>query len=313
MRARVYLILAAMPLFFVSNLVLGRTAVETVPPWTLATLRWLLVCAIMAPFVMPLLRRHWKAIRAEAGAIALLGFLGMWVCGGFVYLSLRHTTATNATLIYTASPVIVVLIAAMMARRTLPIGEALGVALGVLGVFTVVLKGEPETLLHLRFNIGDVGIVLAAIAWSIYSLVLKRKKLERIPTAALFFMIALAGGLMLVPCMATELALGAPFPVTGRAWASIAGIVVFASLLSFSSYQYGIKTAGPTVTSVFMYLLPIYGVTLAAIFLGEDLHAYHAAGLVLVLAGIVLASSAGWRDLIARRAKPAPAKARRRR
>jgi drug/metabolite transporter (DMT)-like permease len=168
-------------------------------------------------------------------------------------------------------------------------------------------------LLHLRLNIGDIGFVIAAIAWAIYSLVLKRKALERIPTGALFFLIALAGGIMLLPCMAIELWRGEPFPVTARAWTSIGAIVLFASILSFSSYQYGIKAVGPSVTSVFMYLLPIYGVALAAMFLGEELHAYHAAGLALVLAGIVLASSAAWRDLVFRRAKPVPARARRRR
>jgi drug/metabolite transporter (DMT)-like permease len=313
MRVRAYLILSVMPLFFVSNLVLGRPAVESVPPWTLATLRWLIVCALIGPFVWPTLKRHARTISGEWPAIALLGFLGMWICGGLVYLSLRYTTATNGTLIYTASPVIVVLIAALLARRALPLTEALGVALGVLGVFTVVLKGDPEALLHLRLNIGDVGFVIAAIAWAAYSLVLKRKALERIPTAALFFLIALTGGIMLLPCMAIELWRGEPFPVTARAWTSIGSIVLFASLLSFSTYQYGVKTVGPSVTSVFMYLLPIYGVALAAMFLGEELHAYHAVGLALVLGGIVLATSAGWLALLPKRARPVPVKARRRR
>lgn len=260
-----------------------------------------------------MVKRHADEIRAEWRSILLLSFLGMWICGGLVYLALRYTTATNGTLIYTTSPVIVVLLAAMLARKPLPMLEAIGVTLGVLGVFTVVLKGDPSALLHLRLNAGDLGFVVATIAWSVYSLVLKRKRLQRIPTAALFFLIALSGGLMLIPCMAIEMLQGEPFPMTARAWASIGGIVLFASLLSFSTYQYGVKTVGPSVTSVFMYLLPCYGVALAAMFLGEELHAYHAAGLALVMVGIVLASSAGLRDMIAKRRQPVAAKARRRR
>jgi drug/metabolite transporter (DMT)-like permease len=308
-RARAYLILAVMPLFFVSNLIIGRPAVEAVPPWTLATLRWLITCAVLAPFVAPLLTQHRDAIRAEWRMIAVLGFLGMWICGGLVYLSLQHTTATNGTLIYTASPVLVVLLAALLARKPLPVSQALGVALGVAGVFTVVLKGDPAALLRLRLNTGDVGFVVAAIAWAIYSLLLKRPALERIPTAALFLCIALAGGVLLLPCMAVEIASGGQFPVTARAWASIGGIVVFASILSFSTYQYGVKTVGPTVTSVFMYLLPCYGVALAALFLGEQLHGYHAAGLALVMLGIVLATGAGLRDLVVQQVAAARARA----
>ncbi len=311
MRLSAYLILAVMPLFFVSNLILGRPAVETVPPWTLATLRWTITCALLAPFVVPMLKRHRRTIREEWGTIVLLGFLGMWVCGGLVYHSLRYTTATNGTLIYTASPVLVVLLAALIARKPLPLMEAMGVVLGVLGVFVVVLKGDPGALLHLQFNIGDLGFVISAIAWAVYSLLLKRDALERIPTAGLFFLIALSGVVILIPCMIIELLHGEPFPVTLRAWTSIAGIVIFASILSFSTYQYGVKTVGPSVTSVFMYLLPCYGVALAALFLGEELHFYHAVGLALVMFGIVLASGAGLHDFVVRRTRSAPAQRRR--
>ena len=48
-RPRDLVILAVMPLFFVSNLIIGRPAVETVPPWTLAALRWAFACLILAP------------------------------------------------------------------------------------------------------------------------------------------------------------------------------------------------------------------------------------------------------------------------
>jgi len=81
------------------------------------------------------------------------------------------------------------------------------------------------------------------------------------------------------------------FPSTLRAWGSIAGIVIFASLLSYSTYQYGVKRAGPALTSIFLYLLPVYGIALAVVFLGEVFRPYHAVGLVLVLGGIVLATA----------------------
>jgi drug/metabolite transporter (DMT)-like permease len=47
---------------------------------------------------------------------------------------------------------------------------------------------------------------------------------------------------------------------------------------------------GPSVTGVFFYLIPVYGVLLATLLLGESFHTYHAVGLVLVVAGVVLAT-----------------------
>lgn len=289
-RPRDYAILAVMPLFFVSNLIIGRPAVEAVPPWTLAALRWSFACLILLPFAWPALRRHGRELAAQWRLIIWLGFLGMWICGGIVYVALQYTTATHGTLIYTASPVLVVLIAAVMARRPLPLAQALGVTLGIAGVFTIVLEGAPLSVFSRRFNGGDLLFIAAAISWAVYSVQLKSRALQAFPTLLLFFAIALAGSALLIPCMIAELALIGGFPNSARAWTSIAGIVVFASVLSFSSYQYGIKRVGPALTSIFLYLLPCYGIVLAAVFLGEAIHVYHGIGLLLVMAGVGLAT-----------------------
>lgn len=289
-RPRDYVILAVMPLFFVSNLIIGRPAVDTVPPWTLAALRWSFACLILLPFAWPGLREHGRALAAQWRLILWLGFLGMWICGGIVYVALQFTTATHGTLIYTASPVLVVLIAAVLARRPLPLAEALGVILGIAGVFTIVLEGAPLSILHRPFNAGDLLFIVAAISWAIYSIQLKSRALQDFPTLLVFLAIALAGAVLLLPCMLAELALIGGFPTSAKAWTSIAGIVVFASVLSFSSYQYGVKRVGPALTSIFLYLLPCYGIVLAAVFLGEAIHAYHGIGLLLVMAGVGLAT-----------------------
>src|SRR5262249_30203259 len=131
----------------------------------------------------------------------LLGFLGMWICGGIVYLSLRYTTATHAALVYTSSPVMVVVLVAILARKPLPLPQILGVVLAITGVALTATEGHLANLVHLDFNLGDLGIFFCSTAWAIYSLVLKRKAFEAIPTIASFFVIAACGVIFLVPCM----------------------------------------------------------------------------------------------------------------
>ena len=290
---RAYAILLAMPLFFVSNLVLGRAAVEAVAPWTLAFLRWFLASLILVPLAGAGLVAHRDALLREWPMLLLLGFLGMGICGGGVYMALKLTTATNATLIYTASPVVIVLLDALINRRKLPLSRALGVGAGFIGVAVIVLKGDLAALARLDLNVGDIGIVVAAIAWAFYSLLLKRRALQSFPTMPLFLAIAAAGTAVLVPFMLAEVALVGTFPSSLTAWASIVALAIFPSVLAFSAFQYGIKVLGPSLAGVFMYLLPPYGVALAVVFLGEAFRAYHAAGLALVFAGIVLATWAG--------------------
>ncbi|MCZ7656777.1 MAG: DMT family transporter [Xanthobacteraceae bacterium] len=290
---RAYVILTLMPLFFVSNVILGRVAVQSVEPWTLAFLRWSLSALIVLPLASSDVRRHARAFLAEWRLMLLLGFLGMGICGGGVYLSLRYTTATNATLIYAGFPAIVVLLDAFLRREMLAPARGLGVVTALAGVVVIVLEGDPGRLASLAFNPGDIGFVVAAVAWAVYSLLLKRRALQALPTIATFFAIAVAGTLTLAPFMLWEVVGHGVVPRDLPAWLSIAAIVVFSSVLPFSAFQYGVKVVGPAVTSVFMYLLPPYGVALAWMFLGETFRPYHALGLALVVAGIVLATWSG--------------------
>ncbi len=278
------------PLFFSSNLVFGRGTIGEVSPFMLAFLRWLAVALALSPFMLrertvigSVVRAHWKTL-------ALLAFLGMCVCGAGVYLALRWTSATNGTLIYTTSPVIILLLEAMFRGRRIGLREGAGSLIAFVGIATIVLRGDPLALFSLDFNLGDLLFVAAAIAWATYSIIYRAPYLQRLSNAALLGLLAAIGATLLLPAAALEWFNGAAIPSTGSAWGGIAGIVIFASLLAFSSFQFGLRQLGPSLTGVFMYLMPPYGVLMAVGFLGERLEAFHIAGIALVMAGIVLAT-----------------------
>ncbi len=278
------------PLFFSTNLVFGRDVVREVAPFTLAFIRWATVGLVLSPFVF----RDWAAINAivkrHRGRIAVLGFLGMFVCGAIVYVALTMTTATNATLIYTSSSVIIILMEAAFSGRKMKVRETLGSAIAFAGVATIVLRGDFPALLSLQLNSGDVLILGAAVAWAAYSLIYRSGDLAKVPNMALFSLVALSGAVLILPVAAYELLNGWAIPWTASAWQGIGGIVVFASLLAFSGFQFGARNLGPSLTGIFMYMLPPYGVSLAVILLGEEFHRYHGAGILLVMGGIVMAT-----------------------
>jgi drug/metabolite transporter (DMT)-like permease len=288
---RAYLLLLIMPLLFSSNLVIARGMGDSVPPFTLALLRWTLAVLILAPFTLGPLRHYRQRLMGSWRRILLLGFLGMWVCGAGVYLALGLTTATNATLIYTTSPVLVLLIEVVVWRKPLPLGRLAGVILAIVGVAVIVLKGDLAALLRLDLNLGDLGIAAAALAWALYSLVLKNERLAGVPTLTLFAAISIAGVLTLLPFTIVELAVQGGWPMTRQAWIGIFALALFSAVGAFSLYQYGVKIVGPAVTSCFLYLLPVYGVAMSVVFLGESFRIYHLAGMVLVLVGLIAATA----------------------
>lgn len=278
------------PLFFSSNLVFGRGVIDEVSPFTLALIRWAAVAVALSPLIYASRAAVAAALKEDARQLVLLAFLGMWICGGGVYFALQWTTATNGTLIYTTSPVIILVLEALFGGRRIGLREAIGSLVAFLGVATIVLRGDPAALLHLDLNVGDLIFVGAAIAWAVYSIRYRSPRLQRVPNAALLGVLAAIGALMLVPASLVELAVGARLPASGTAWGGIAGIIVFASLLAFSSFQFGIRELGPTLAGVFMYLLPPYGVILAVAVLGETLQSFHLVGIALVIGGVVLAT-----------------------
>lgn len=279
------------PLFFSTNLIFGRTTIPEVAPFTLAFLRWTAASLALTPFVW-VARHHVRAyLTSSPRHWLLLGFLGMWICGAGVYYALQFTTATNATLIYTTSPLMVILLERLFFARATGWRELAGIAIGFFGVAIIVLQGDLDRLAGLDLNRGDLMFIAAALSWAVYSVLLKGPRTSAMPVSALFGAITIAGALLLAPFALWEWMSGARMPSTVSAWGGIAGIVVFSSLLAFGGYQYGVARLGASTTSIFMYLLPVYGVGLAVLVLGEPFHAHHMVGILTVLGGLVLATA----------------------
>jgi drug/metabolite transporter (DMT)-like permease len=289
-RLGIYALLLAMPLFFVSNLVIGRAVTHAVEPSTLAFWRWFLAGLILSPFAWRGLVQNAARFRMVWRELLALGILGMLVCGAGVYLSLRYTTASNSSLIYTSSAILIVVMEAVFFRERLSGGRIFGALIGFVGVAVIILHGELSRVLNLEFNIGDIGIALCAAAWAVYSILLKKKQLKALPTLPLFFAITIAGSLVVAPFMFYELVALDALPRGREQWIAIIALAIFPSVVAFGLYQLLVKHAGPSLTGMSLYLLPAYGVALAVATLGEQLYAYHAIGLALVLAGIALAT-----------------------
>ncbi|MCK5746064.1 DMT family transporter [Oricola sp.] len=299
-----YLVMLAAPLFFSTNLIFGRYVTGEVTPFLLATIRWAAVAAILSPLlylhrdtVVPLFRNQWKRL-------IVLGFLGMGICGGGIYLALKYTTATNGTLIYTTSPVLIILLERLFLGRRSHFREMAGTLIAFAGVAVIVLRGSLETALSLSFNIGDLLVFAGAISWAGYSILYRSEPVRHVGNLPLFALVAIFGALSNLPIALWELAQGDALPTEAHSWAAIAGIVLISSLLAFSTFQYGVRVLGASIAGVFMYLLPPYGVGLAIVFLGEEFYTYHAAGIALVMAGVITATFPS--KLLGRlRAKPA--------
>ena len=211
---KTYIILAFMPLFFSTNIIFGTVAVASVEPWTLAFIRWFSCALILFPFVAPAIAEHIEVFKKQWKRLALLGFLGMWICGALVYLALKYTSATNGTLIYTSSPVLIIFLEWAFRGRKVGMREFVGIAIAMLGVLIIIFRGSAEIFMSLNFNYGDLLFVLSAISWSVYSVLLKTPDFDTVPTFSLFAVIAFMGALTLAPFTIVEIVYYNTFPAS---------------------------------------------------------------------------------------------------
>lgn len=289
-KTKAYLVLLIMPLFFCSNIIIGRVVIQGTEPFILAFFRWFITALILIAISYPAFRRSWPEFKAQWKSIFVAGFLGMWICGALVYLALKYTSASNGTLIYTSSSVLIILLEWIFRGRRIGWREIFGVPLAIVGVATIVFKGDLGAILTLDLNPGDAIFVLTALCWAIYSVLLRNDPFPKLPTLPLIGVVAMAGAITLFPFAVAEALWLDHFPTTAETWIGIALLVVVSSLFSFTAYQYGVKIVGPATTGVFLYLLPPYGVGLAVLLLGETLQAFHFAGFILILGGVILAT-----------------------
>jgi len=275
--------------FFASNVVIGRAAANIVPPVGLAFWRWVLAFLIILPMALPGLLLHRHALRASWKRFLLLGALGQGICGAIVYMGLERTSATNAGLIYATSPVMILMIAALWLGEKVTPRQTAGILVAMAGVLVILTRGDPQALLTFAFNAGDLLVLAGAIAWAVYTVLLRQSRTP-LPVVTVFAANALAGVIVLAPFYAWETLALRAVPVTAEAAIRIAGVALFASVLAFITYQKTIASMGPARAGTALYVMPLWAAVAAWALLGEALQPFHLAGVVLVLPGVALAT-----------------------
>lgn len=287
--ANPYVLLTLTVLFWSGNMVIGRGLREAVPPMALAFWRWAIAFLLVLPFALPHLRRQWPLLKENRVAMLLLGILGVGCYNTFAYVALQYTTATSAALINSFTPIATIALAVAFLGKRLGQLETIGIAMSFVGVLTLVSRGSVATLLGLTLNHGDLWMLLAILSWGLYTVGLQWRP-QGIDPMLMLAAFTLIGLMPLIPAYVWEMSDGRSIDLTPT---SVVGIVytgVFPGFLGYVFYNAAVAAVGPSRSSQFLHLMPVFTTVLAAIFLGERPLWYHFAGIALVFAGIVLAT-----------------------
>lgn len=262
-----------------------RFAIETIPPFLMAGGRFIVSGVILYAWVQsrtparPTLNQ-WKSA-AIVGGLLLLGG------NGIVAWAEQWVPSGITALIIASSPISFVLIDAFQ-RKTPPSADVIsGLVLGTIGIFLLI---DPTRLIagDELYLPGAFAIVLATVAWAYGSLYSRKADLPSSPLLATA-MEMLAGGALLT---LTGLLLGETArldltAISPRSLAAFAYLIVFGSLIAFTSYVWLLRVASPAMVSTYAYVNPVIAVLLGWLIGNEAMN-----GRILVAALIIVVAVA---------------------
>lgn len=245
-------------------------AIESIPPFLMAAIRFLIAGALLVGWDLARSGRvalpTWRELRDSAVVGALLLGIG----NGFVAFGEQTVPSGIAAILIAMVPVWLSVFGWVYVRDRLPRLVVLGVAIGLLGVVLLVWPfggGAPLDLL-------GIGVLLVApIGWAHGSLFAAR--LARLPrhalTASGLQMLAGAALLFVESLVTGEPARFQPGSVTLTSVLGVAYLVVFGSMVAFSTYAWLLRSAPLSLVGTYAFINPVVAIFLGAVFLSESI------------------------------------------
>ncbi|MDP3169581.1 MAG: DMT family transporter, partial [Polaromonas sp.] len=275
---RTALLLLVPPLLWAGNAVVGRLVNELVPPITLNFLRWALAFVIMLPLAGWLLRPgsslwpNWKRF-------AVLGLLGVGCYNALQYLALQTSTPLNVTLVASSTPVWMLAIGALCFGQRISRRQVLGALLSIAGVLLVLSRGQWALLAQIRLVPGDLYVLLATLAWAIYSWMLSQPKdppeirndWSAFLMAQMVFGLGWSGLFAVGEWTLTDARIVWGWPLA----TALLYVAVGPAILAYRCWGVGVQRVGPNIAGFFSNLTPLFAALMSAAFLGELPQLYH--------------------------------------
>jgi drug/metabolite transporter (DMT)-like permease len=257
------------------------------PPWTLAFFRLLFATLFLLPFVASHFREMAASLRDHYRVILPIGVLGLALTQGTLFTALHQSSAINVSIVFSVWPITAIILAAVFLGDRFTLLQIFGVILCFGGVLVVVAQGNPDTIINMGVNAGDLWVIAAVLCFSFYTIMIKKITIDLAPLPLLVLILGSAT-LGSTPFFIWEIFNDPRITVDWHDIAAIAYVAIPGGGLMYLLFNTGVTMLGASKASVTFYLQTLFTVLLAYFLLGEQLHLYHAAGIALIATGIIL-------------------------
>ncbi|HHE0471426.1 TPA: DMT family transporter [Vibrio parahaemolyticus] len=265
------------------NSIVNKMAASTIEPSAMSFYRWFVAMVLLTPFCLPAVIKQRHVIRPYLTKLAFLALLGMVLNQSLGYYAGLTTTASNMALITSLVPLISVFLSVPLLGKSVSMLSIVGGVISLGGLAFMLGHGDVTYFLHQDMTQGDSLMLLAALVYAAYCVLLKRWKMP-FNSLTLVYMQGFFSIIMLTPLwLSSEQLLPSQEALPLIAYAGIAASI-FAPLM----WVKAIDLIGADSSAMFMNLMPVVSVALASTLLGEEIHVYHIIGGLMVISGVIL-------------------------
>ncbi len=277
-------------LLWSGNYIVARGFYAQISPVTLAFFRWFTATLLLFPFAYKQVKNHWKSAKRHWTLLCITAFIGVTLFNTFIYIAGRYSTAINLAILGTTiAPIFVLIFAGLFLKEKVSGYQVGGMAICIGGILLLITNGQLSNLKNFRFSPGDFWIVLAAFAFAIYTL-LVRKKPPSLSAVSYLFILFFLGTLFLLPAFIFDSRQGLTFIPSKQ----IIGVFLYlgagASVGAFLAWNVAIQKIGAARTSLFSTLIPVFSSIEAVVFLGEESSWVLVVSLAVIVAGLLIAT-----------------------
>ncbi len=272
------------------NFVVARGLTDSIPPVSLAFWRWVVAVIVFLPFALKSFASDWILIKRHLLYLMATSILGVSLFNTLIYIAGHSTTAINLSLIAITFPVFIIILSRVFYNELITMNKWFGIILVILGIVTLITKADLSIWQNISFAKGDLWMLIAAITFAIYSLMVKQKPAQ-LGAWSFQFITFVIGLLFLTPFYVWE-ALTTDFKIQSidsNTFYSILYLGVFASLVAFILWAKAIHVLGPSKSSMIYYTLPVFSGISAYVFLGEAIAMIHLLSMLLIVTGVITA------------------------
>jgi drug/metabolite transporter (DMT)-like permease len=262
-----------------------RVAIETIPPLLMAGIRFIVAGSLL--YLWGVIRGHERPTFAHWKSTAIIGLMLLLVGNGGLSWSEQLIPSGVAALLVAVSPLWFILLEWMQGGIKPTAGVFLGLFLGTFGIVVLI---DPANLVGgLSVNIvGALVLLGSSICWAVGSLYSRRAKLPSSPAFSNGMEMLIGGvGLLIVSGVIGEWSSFHPANITTRSLFAVGYLIVFGSIIGFSSYVWLLRATTPARASTYAYVNPIVAVIIGWLVAGETM-----SGRVLIAAALIIAAVA---------------------